>query len=193
MQVATTPKETAQRGRFNVHFITLLVAGACIAAAGAGAAEAAKARVRLLGALRAAFASLMDGMLIGALPLPALLAQSGTGEKGAVHAAQTLLYETGKNMAERPETAFRTAFYATADRLSKGPLRALRQTDLQALAPWLGMIGEGGMDQQRRALEGAAAALNRLEQEAEKRLSDDVRLCRTLGLTAGAAVVLLFL
>lgn len=186
-------RDEAGRGRFNVHLIALLIAGCCVAAAGAGAAEAAKARVRLLGALRAAFASLMDGVLIGALPLPALLANAGAGGKGAAYAAKALLGETGKAMARSPDTAFRTAFFSTAERLSKGLLRPLHKADLQALSPWLEMIGEGGMEQQRRALEGASRALERLEQEALKRLADDVRLCRTLGLTGGAALVLLLL
>ena len=47
------------------------------------------------------------------------------------------------------------------------------------------------MDQQRRALEGAAAAAERLEREASTRLPEQTRLCRTLGLAAGAALVLL--
>lgn len=163
----------------------LAAVGACAAAAGMGAAQAARARADLLRDLRAALLEMMDGMLLGALPLPALLRQAARGRAGA------LFGRAGRIMEEAPELGFQAALTRAEGEMRRGALRVLRAEDLAALNPWLSMIGEGGMDQQRRALEGAASALERLELEARGRLRDEMRLYRTLGLTGGAALILL--
>lgn len=163
----------------------LAAVGACAAAAGVGAAQAARTRADLLRDLRAALLQMMDGMLLGALPLPALLRRAARGRAGA------LFDMAGRIMEEAPELGFQAALTRAERELRRGTLRVLRAEDLAALNPWLSMIGEGGMEQQRRALEGAVRVLERLEQEARGRLKDEMRLYRTLGLTGGAALILL--
>lgn len=171
--------------------LLLSVAGACAAGIGLGGAQALRTRAALLLALRTALSQMTDAMLLASMPLPALLCGLGTGGHGARADVGRVMARAGEMLEASPDLRFHAAFLAAADEQRAGSLRALRAGDLEALSPWLELIGEGGMDQQRRALEGAAAAAERLEREASTRLPEQTRLCRTLGLAAGAALVLL--
>ncbi|HIQ71601.1 MAG TPA: hypothetical protein IAB73_05265 [Candidatus Onthenecus intestinigallinarum] len=171
--------------------LLLSVAGACAAGIGLGGAQALRTRAALLLALRTALSQMTDAMLLASMPLPALLCGLGTGGHGARADVGRVMARAGELLEASPDLRFHAAFLAAAGEQRAGPLRALRAGDLEALSPWLELIGEGGMDQQRRALEGAAATAERLEREASARLPEQTRLCRTLGLAAGAALVLL--
>ena len=174
-----------------IRILLLSLAGACAAGIGLGQAQALRTRAALLLALRAVLSQMTDAMLLASMPLPALLRGRGDGGHGARRAVGMAMVRAGEIMETSPDLRFQAAFLAAVGEQRAGPLRALRAGDLEALSPWLALIGEGGRDQQRRALEGAAAVAERLEREANAQLPAQVRLCRTLGLAAGAALVLL--
>ena len=73
-----------------------------------------------------------------------------------------------------------------------GALDSLEPADLGILDSLFSALGATGREDQRRLLEGSATALQQQAEAAQARLGEKGRLYTTLGLLAGAALVMLF-
>ena len=166
------------------------VLGAALAAAGAAwlgfrGAAALSAQVRDLRDLEAALALLAQELALDAPPLPALLERLIPRSRGP---AVRLFRRCRAALSRLAEEDFPSAWTSAVEELDGLPPEAK-----DSLLPLGAALGRCGWEDQRRAAEAVRARISELAARAGEDSRRRGRVCRALGLSGGAFLVILLL
>ena len=126
------------------------------------------------------------------LRLNSLMLEAGESAVRALNETESGLFHDVAAQTERFSLAAAWKSVRTAAVKRGGALDSLEPADLGILDSLFSALGATGRKDQRRLLEGSATALQQQAEAAQARLGEKGRLYTTLGLLAGAALVMLF-